>query len=89
MVEETYSAFEIEGNIIEAENNLDNAVTKIKKNGKKYEYSREMISSYKSLAKEIMYNVKRLRKLIKEMEVFDEEAFKRRGKELDRRVDII
>jgi len=89
MANETYSAFEIEGKIIEAENSLDSAVTKIKKNGKKYEYEKEMISSYKSLAKEIMNNAKRLRKLVNEMKVFDAKAFTKRANKLARRVDII
>ena len=89
MTDETYSAFEIKGDLIKAKENLDYAAIKIMKNGKRYEYSKEIISSYKSIAKEIMLNAKELRKIINKMKVFDEKAFKKRARELDRRVDII
>jgi len=89
MADEIYSASEIEGNLIEAENNLELAVTKIRKNGKKYEYSEEMISNYRSFAKSIGNKAKLLKKLTDRMEVFDAKAFAQRAKKLARKVDII
>jgi len=89
MADEIYSASDIEGNLIVAENNLELAITKIKKNGKKYEYSDEMISNYKSFARSIERKAKLLKKLTNQMKVFDVKAFTERANRLARRVDII
>ena len=87
MVEETYSAFEIEDMLSKVVNDLDFAVEKIAENNKKYDYSKDMVEEYKEYVSNIAKNYKKLKKLVNEMTVFDER--KSKGAKKIRRYDII